>query len=164
MNYDLRSALEEHAEAWEQLIEEHGGDFTAALRDDRSFVISETLRAAYCLAANPGGDPASTLQHYAVDRRVQAAVLGREPDEKKPRKRKGDPVALIVGWSKTQVGNHVSTAQIAEAGGVSRSTALNIVDKRPDVFIKRARGSYEVRDPQKDREQARKENNMEKTS
>lgn len=158
MNYDISRALEEHAAAWRQLIEDHAGNPTAAMRDDRAFVIGETLRAAYVLDANPGADRASILQHYAIDRKVQAVVLGREPEEKKPRKRREDPLALILEWSKTHVEQLVSTAQIAEAGGVSRTTALNIVDKRPDVFIKRSRGQYEVRDPQKDREQARKEN------
>jgi hypothetical protein len=162
MNYDLARALQEHKEAWEQLIEDHSGNPTAALLDDRAFIIGETLRAAYVLDANAGTDLGSILQHYAVDRRVQAVVLGREPEENKPRKRREDPVSLILEWSKTQVEQLVSTAQIAEAGGVSRSTALNIIDKRPDVFIKRSRGQYEVRDPQKDREQARKENIMEK--
>jgi len=162
MNYDLKTAREEHSEAWKQLIAAHDGNASAALRDERAFIIGERLRAAYVLSANTSAEPQSIMQFYAIDRRVQEIVLGGELEEKKPRKRREDPVSLIIEWSKTQVEQLVSTAQIAEAGGVSRSTALNIIDKRPDVFIKRSRGQYEVRDPKKEREQARKENIMEK--
>jgi hypothetical protein len=162
MNYDLNRARQEHSEAWKQLIDDHAGNASAAMRDERAFIIGENLRAAYVLAANPGADRQTIMSFYAIDRRAQEVILGRAPEDKKPRKRREDPISLVLEWSKTQVEQLVTTAQIAEAGGVSRATALSIIDKRPDVFIKRSRGQYEVRDPQKDRDQARKENIMEK--
>jgi hypothetical protein len=104
-----------------------------------------------------------------VPRSVRAAVpvdrIAELREELARSRRRGDPLSDLVGWAAANHGLVATTAQIAEAVGVSTSTVLNAVDKRPDTFIKRGRGKYELRDSNKDRAEARtnkEETEMEK--
>lgn len=103
----------------------------------------------------------------SVRRQVPQEKISQMRDEFARSRRRTDPVSILVEWAAERHGQEATTAEIAEAAGVSRSTALNAIDNRPDVFIKKARGKYQLRDAELDREQARKnkENqNMEKTT
>lgn len=93
----------------------------------------------------------------SVRRKVTPKRIAELREELARSRRRTDPVAALVEWAAERHGQTATTAQIAEAAGVSNSTALNAIDKRPDVFIKRGRGKYELRDAAQDRADARKD-------
>jgi len=134
------------------LIEAHGGNASEAMRDPQWRVISERARAGYVLHSNPGVDPEKTLAHFAVDKRVVAEIIGREP-ETPLRKRKDAYKAAIAEWASSNAGAVVTAAELAAIGETSTSTARAFTVERPDLFWPaKKKGSYEVRDPKADRE------------
>jgi len=92
----------------------------------------------------------------SVRRQVPPKRIAELRDELARSRRRSDPMSTLVEWAAGRHGQTATTAEIAEAAGVSNSTALNVIDKRPDVFIKRGRGKYELRDAAQDRADARK--------
>lgn len=92
----------------------------------------------------------------SVRKQVPMARIAELREEFARSRRRSDPVAILVEWAAERHGQEATTAEIAEAAGVSRSTALNAIDNRPDVFIKKSRGKYQLRDAELDREEARK--------
>lgn len=95
-----------------------------------------------------------------VPRSVRASVpierIAELREELARSRRRSDPVAALVDIAAERHGEILSTAEIADIAGVGRSTVLNAADKRPDAFVKRGRGKYELRDAAKDREEAKK--------
>ncbi len=75
-------------------------------------------------------------------------------DLARSRKRVDTPTALAE-WAAERHGQTATTLEMAEAVGVSRSVALKAIENRPDVFLKRGRSKYELRDAAKDRAEAR---------
>jgi hypothetical protein len=91
----------------------------------------------------------------SVRKLVPVSRIAELREELARSRKRHDPLSALVEWAAERHGQTATTAEIAEAVGVSNSTALNVIDKRPDVFIKKARGRYELRDAAEDRAQAR---------
>jgi len=66
--------------------------------------------------------------------------------------RRSEKYQYILDWCAENVGEKISTKDFSALHNISYPTALKFISDRPDVFWKAGRGTYEIRDPQKDRE------------
>ena len=123
--------------------------------DKQRFTQLETERANYCREANPGMTNQELSAYYSIDRSVSALVFGIIDQPKKTKR--ANPTQTALAWAGNNLFAEISSKQLAEAIGASLPTALKIIDGRPDVFRKLARGKWEVRDAVADRQADKKE-------
>jgi hypothetical protein len=134
-----------------KLIEDYGNP--SEVPSDQQFLVSERLRAAYCINANPELPVAQIFKTYSVDQRVWHHFVDDAADMKIERRMtRAEKVAGVVKWTEDHVGEQVTLEKLMEIGDIAYSMAKKIVDDRPDIFWKVKRGIFEVRDPKADRE------------
>lgn len=151
MAIDLDREKEEYAAAWEELQEEYG-DWTLIPKEDR-FIISERLRAAYCLAtAGDIRNPVEVMKYYSVDRKVWDFFIDEIPEDMNKRVKRADKYQSILDWAKDKLFEQITPQDVMEVGEISYPTALKFIGDNPQVFRKMKRGLYEIRDPKADRE------------
>lgn len=149
---DLAHEKSVYAQSIDSLIAEHGGP-TPAAKTDEWRLAAERLRAAYCLISNPDQAPRQTLKYYAVDLKVWDHFLG-DADEVKDERRmsRAEKQQKVLDWAADNVGAEVTLEKLMEVGDVAYTMAKKIVENRPDVFWKKKRGLFTIRDPKADRE------------
>jgi hypothetical protein len=91
------------------------------------------------------------VAYYAIDRKVAQELWG---DDATPevKARKVKPADALMTYARTNLFAHITSKQVCEIADCSLPTALRLLDARPDVFRKIKRGTWEVRDPQADRQ------------
>lgn len=119
------------------------------------FTQLEMERATYCLQANPNMSPQELSTYYSIDRSVSALVFGIVDTPKKTKRT--NPRESALAWASNNLHAEITSKQLADEIGASLPTALKIIDSRPDVFRKTARGKWEIRDAQADRQADKKE-------
>lgn len=63
---------------------------------------------------------------------------------------------VVLMWAKENVYSIVTVKDIAEATGASQSVVRALTNDRPDIFRKSEGRTYEIRDPQEDRQAQRR--------
>lgn len=137
----------------QRLIDKYGemAMWVTAPRDEVDF-ITELARARFVLLLNP--DDAVALRKNAVPQKI-IDYLGVETVDSK-KERRSDKYDKILEWCTNNRYHQVTADQIAEIGEISYPTALKFIKSRPDLFHQVKRGLYEVRDPDNDREVAKR--------
>lgn len=151
---DLKVYEAEYKANVSKLAEKYG-TYLKAPSDER-FEISERLRAAYCLHANPDMPEVQVFKAYSVDRRVwQHFVSDAGEVETKRKMSRADKVKAVIAWASENVGKEVTLQTLIEEGDIAYSMAKKITEDRPDIFRKVKRGLFEIRDPHADRQAER---------
>ena len=122
--------------------------------------VNEKVRALWVLKITHGSmRPSSAMSLYMIRPDIAEEVLTEfsvleSVPAQKPRR---DKYSAIQEWCKENVSAHTSPKELAEIGEISYPTALKYISDHPDVFWKIGHGAYEVRDPEQDRKDARKQ-------
>lgn len=120
--------------------------------------ISEIMRARHvalvCAERSLGPLP-RVLRDYGVSDAVIADVAGEVPEVERKQKRV-DKYKTIFDWCCENTGKETTVYEIAEVGGISYSTANNLVKDRIDYFKKVKKGLYVIRNPQAERAEEKK--------
>lgn len=69
---------------------------------------------------------------------------------------RGDARETLRLWAQDNVLAEMTTREIADAAGVPQSTVRAMISERPDIFRKSEGRTYEIRNPQEDRKQAKR--------
>lgn len=150
MSIDIPLAQDTYRKELAQLIEEYG-DASSVPADDQR-VISEKLRAAYCIQINPDVPVLQVFKTYSIDYRVWDQFVENAEDMKENRRlSRADRQAKVIEWASKNVGAKIELTKLMEVGDIAYSMAKKITENRPDVFWKIKRGQFEVRDPEADR-------------
>lgn len=141
----------QYKESINTLIAEYGD--ASSIPKDLFYLVGEEARFNYCVETNPTWALTDVIRHYSIDKRIAALFIGDENAILAPeRKQKiSDKYSTIYSYVDDHIFEQVTPAQIAKIGGVSHSTALKVIESRPDMFRKIKRGLYELRDAQADR-------------
>jgi len=110
-------------------------------------------RAALEVGRREGWTDAKIIAYYSLDRSIISEVFGETaPIEAARRSKRVDYRRAIERWCGDRVFEEVTVAQVAEAGCVSAATARKFIEGRADLFRRIGRSTWEVRDPQSDRQ------------
>jgi hypothetical protein len=141
----------QYKEAVKALIEEYGD--ASHIPKELLFLIGEEARFHYCVDTQSTWTLTEVVRHYSIDKRVAALFIGEDKATSAPerKQKRSDKYSAIFNYVDEHVFEQVTPAQIAEIGSVSHSTALKVIESRPDIFRKIKRGLYELRDAQADR-------------
>lgn len=151
MAIDLEKEKEAYQLAWDELQEEYG-DWTMIPKEDR-FIISERLRAAYCLStAGEVRNPVEVMKYYSIDRKVWDFFIDEVPEDMNKRVKRADKYQAILDWTQDKLFEQITPQDVMDVGEISYPTALKFISDNPHVFRKLKRGLYEIRDPKADRE------------
>jgi len=150
MKVDIVAAEAKYDKELEVLFEKYG-DASSVPGDDWR-IVSERLRAVYCISANPDTPVHSVFKTYSIDSRVWPEFIDdlsvMAPERRVTRSEK---IGTLLKWASENVGEQVNLEKLMEIGGVAYSMAKKITEDRPDVFRKVKRGFFEIRDPEADR-------------
>lgn len=120
---------------------------------------AEIDRARACreVGQRNGWSERQIIAYYSIDKDVAAEVFGPIETEAPRRHRRVDHRRMIERWCADRVFEEVTVAQVAEAGCVSPATARKFIEDRADLFKRLGRSTWEVRDPQADRQFERRQ-------
>lgn len=118
----------------------------------------DRARAALEVGRREGWTNAKIIAYYSIDRSVVPEVFGETAPIEAPRRvKRVDYRRAIERWCGDRVFEEVTVAQVAEAGCVSGATARKFIEDRADLFRRTGRSTWEVRDPQSDRQFERRQ-------
>ena len=150
MKVDVKAAEAKYDKELDLLFEKHGD--ASSVPPDEWRIVSERLRAVYCISANPDTPVHSVFKTYSIDSRVWPEFIDdlsvMAPERRVTRSEK---INTLLKWASENVGEQVNLENLMEIGGIAYSMAKKIVEDRPDVFRKVKRGLFEIRDPEADR-------------
>lgn len=92
-------------------------------------------------------------KRYSIPKDVFQMLIGDNTIAPQKRQKRIDKYETVKQWCLENHLVQVSVNQIAEIGGFSYPTALKFINDRPDLFYKVKRGIYEVRNPNKIKEE-----------
>jgi len=151
---ELRKIEERFDDEMQKLIDEYGNASSVPGEDRR--VVSERLRAAYAIHANPEMTIPNVLKAYSIDTQVWSDYVDDSTVAKFERRMtRAEKVDATMRWASERVGEQVKAEGLAQQCGIAYSMAKKIIEDRPDVFRVIKRGLYEIRDPKADREAER---------
>ena len=150
MKVDLDLARDTYRKEIDQLVEEYGN--ASGVPSDDHHIVSEKLRAAYCIDVNPDIPVPQVFKTYSIDSRVWHHYVENVEEMKQERKMsRADKQAKVIAWAAANIGEKIELAKLMEVGDIAYSMAKKITEDRPDIFRKIKRGQFEVRDPEADR-------------
>lgn len=145
MNADLINA--EYKEAIAQLIELHGGIHRVPRSDLDD--ASERLRARFALLINSDTKPEAVMRNYSISSHIAAEFADLGPIQRSPKR--SDRWKAIMAWLDANVGRQTNAYELAEIGGISASSARQMINDRVDLFQRIKKGVYEIRSREQDR-------------
>lgn len=113
--------------------------------------ISDRCRAGYLAEAGTADLLIRMKQHMIPTKIIEEFVDPNAVSAPPPPKQKDKYKTLDV-WCGENVGAQVKVAELEEVSGFSQATCNKYINDHPHIFVKVARGLYEVRDPKVERE------------
>lgn len=120
---------------------------------------AEIDRAKACreVGQRNGWSDRQIIAYYSIDKSVADEVFGQVEVQPTRRHKRADYRRMIERWCAERLFEEVTVGQVAEAGCVSPATARKFIEDRADLFRRLGRSTWEVRDPQADRQFERRQ-------
>lgn len=128
------------------------GSHESIPKDDLAY-IGEIHRAKMVILATGGTPDARVLSQYSIPKKVIESICG-ETHEIQRKVKNVDRRRAMENFVRDNGDSIVTPAELAEAGGVSYSTAMKFINENPLIFTKTERGSYLIKDVEADRKAA----------
>lgn len=156
MNFNIpKNPAEDFKARFEQAAELFGG--AEYIPASNLFLLSERLRGHHVVekALANNENVLKELKNHSVFPEIIGEIIGEEVivEEAKPRPKNAKSAAEA--WVKENAGKTVSSNEICDATGLSYQQVNKWIKDRPDLFSKLQKGKYLLRNPDKERAEAK---------